>query len=558
VGTTGPSFDGLAQIPSMMQRNMGNGAAVGDYDGDGDHDIYLLGYEGYENVLYRNDMDGGFVDVTAEAGVADSGLSRVAHFVDLNNDGHLDLILANDTNGQPIHGTSRLWRNDGDGTFTDVTTGSHFEALGYLRCGMALADYDGDGLLDVYVTAWTFEIGTGSPLFPGSNRLYRNLGDFRFEDVTDDIGLGGLARDSFTPIFADFDGDFRSDIFVAVDHTSDEFYWNRVEGFVRATEEVGTIHVGNDMGVACADFDDDGDLDTYATNIAHPAYGTTDYNCLNVNQKTETGVTTFVDGTVAHGLEYTYWGWGVDWVDVENDGDLDVIAVTGFDEFIEYRGAWTIGEEHPLFRTPSVLHVNDGEQQFTAEEPPGLDHEDDSRGLVIFDFDRDGDQDALITNVRGPARLLENVTPNTGHWLDVEVRQARGRNKFGIGVALYATIDGVTKRRDILAGESYLVGTPAEAHFGLGEATVVDELRVVWTDGTETLLTDVPADQLIRIVQPLPGDVDGDDDVDSADLLELLAAWGDCPDPPDPCPADFDGDGTVTTADLVILIANWS
>jgi len=163
----------------------------------------------------------------------------------------------------------------------------------------------------------------------------------------------------------------------------------------------------------------------------------------------------------------------------------------------------------------------------------------------------------LITNVNQPVRLLENVSDPMGHWLEVAVVQSRGSNRNGIGVAVYATIGAVTKRRDILAGKSYLAGTPLEVHFGLGDATVIDELRIAWTDGTESVFTDVPADQFVTYTQPLVGDVDNDGDVDFQDLLLLLAAWGDCPEPPEECPADFDGNGVVNFTDILLLLGHW-
>jgi len=136
-----------------------------------------------------------------------AGFSRVAHFVDLNNDNHLDLLLINDDDGEASTSASKIFRNNGDGSFTDVTADSEFRPIGYLRAGCALADYDLDGLIDIYVTNWSLELGTGSADFLGSNRLYRNRGNFVFEDVTSAAGLDNLARDSFTAIFKDFNHD---------------------------------------------------------------------------------------------------------------------------------------------------------------------------------------------------------------------------------------------------------------------------------------------------------------------------------------------------------------
>ncbi len=505
VGTYGGTFTGT-DGGDVIQRNMGNGAAVADYDGDGDLDVYLLGSFGHANVLYRNNLDQGFktfTDVTATAGVGETSFARVAHFADLDNDGDLDLLVISDNDGS---NPSRVYRNGGDGTFSDVTAGSNFAPDGYLRAGCALADYDRDGLLDIYVTVWTRNLGVGNQgLFPGQNRLYRNLGGFVFEDVTESVGLGVLARDSYTAIFTDFSGNGYPDIYVAIDHAPDEFYLNMGGTFVPSAPTVGATHIGNDMGVACADFDDDGDLDLFATNITDPSgrFGTTQYNVFYINNYLSPSSFSFTDEATSRGVEDAYWGWGTDFIDVENDGDLDLVAVNGFQEFIELAIAGQKNPTHPLLDTPVVLFVNDSTGHFNRFLAPGLEATDDSRGLVVFDYDRDGDRDLLITNINEPARLLENVSDPRGNWLDVAVIQKDGQNRNGIGVRIYAGFNGVTKRRDIISGVSYLVGTPAEVHFGLGDATSVDGLRIEWTDGQVTIIHNVAANQRLVIEQPL-------------------------------------------------------
>lgn len=553
-GTYGPTFPGLNNVHMMMQRNMGNGAAVGDYDGDGDLDVYLLGQLGLSNRLYRNNLDLGmktFTDVTVSAGVDDLGLSRVAHFVDLDNDGDQDLLLVNDDDGSGTHPSSKIFRNNGNGTFTDVTVGSNFQPIGYLLCGTALADYNQDGLLDIYVTNWGLELGSGTPVFPGFNRLYRNDGNLQFTDVTAAANLGMLARDSFTAIFFDFNDDLFPDIFVAVDHTSDEFYWNNSGVFNNSTIAVGTTHVGNDMGAACADFDDDGDLDIYTTNITDPTetFGTTQFNCLYVNQFDTLAATEFSDQTADYGIEDTYWGWGVEFTDVENDGDLDIVAVNGFDEFI----AFADSTASPIYQTPTVLFVNDSTGQFTRNLAPGLEPTDDSRALIAFDYDRDGDEDLLITNVNQTVRLLENTSTPTGRWLDVQLVQGTGANRNAIGASIYATLGSVTKRRDIICGDSFLAGTPLEAHFGLGDANMIDQLRVRWTDGTETTFQDVQVNRLVTISN-VPGDCDANTFVETGDLEGFVSVLLELPDAP-LCIADINDDGAVNANDIQPFVA---
>jgi len=495
----GPVFPQLTDAnQQVQQRNMGNGAAVGDYDGDGDLDVYLLAQSGFPNRLFRNDLDLGqkrFTDVTP-ALLADTGLSRVAHFVDLDNDGDLDLLLLNDDDGAATP-PSRIFRNEGGGTFTDATAGSGFRPVGFLRMGCAIADYDRDGLLDLYVTNWGYDLGTGMPAFPGSNRLYRNLGNLVFQDVTGvDIGPDVLARDTFSALFTDLDADGYPDLYVTVDHSFDVFYANVAGQLVNASATAGLLHVGNDMGVACADFDNDDDLDFYVTNITDPlgGAGTTQFNTFYVNRLAQTGQLEFVDEAADRGVEDTAWGWGVEFTDLDNDGDLDLAAVNGFDEFVLGRQ----GPTAPLYRAPPHLFLNDGRGRFARLRGAGFDDPDDGRALIAFDYDRDGDEDLLVTNHAQPVRLYENRTANQGHWLHVVLSP----DHRAIGATVRATTGGLTRRRDVIAGKSYLAGTPSEVHFGLGGAGMVDRLEVRWADGTTEAFLDVPAGQILRLSAP--------------------------------------------------------
>jgi hypothetical protein len=496
----GDSFP-AADEEKIMFLNNGNGVAAGDYDNDGDLDLYVCEQWGRPNRLFRNNfIPAGtrtFTDVTP-ATVADRGQSRLAVFIDFDNDGARDLLVVNDeldgyaTGPHPSRG--RVYEGHGNGTFTDRSTGSGVTGLGLLRCGAAIADYDRDGRLDLFVTNWSFYGTVGPPLFPGSNRLYRCTGAFQFSDVTAAVGLGGVTHDSYAPILLDFDGDRWQDLYVATDHRKDRFYWNRAASFVDASVATGIQHIGNDMGVAVADFDNDDDVDLYTTNITDPDgfFGTGDYNCFYVNRTTESGGTvTFVDEAGPRGVRDTYWGWGTDFLDVENDGDLDLVACTGFDRFVR----WAAGQFASIHTTPSVLFINDGTGHFARVSTAGLEHEDDSRSLLSFDFDRDGDMDILTTNVNQAPRLYENRSTGQGRWLHVRLNT----DLFAVGATVFATTGSVTRRWEVLPTRSFLTGLPLEAHFGLGSATTVNTLRVRWSDGYESVFTDVATNQILDV-----------------------------------------------------------
>ena len=489
---------------TIMQRNMGNGAAVGDFNGDGYLDIYLLGQAGQPNQLYRNDpdsSDGGrrFTNVTEEAGVGDLGLSRAAHFADLNGDGWLDLALFNDVDPEGRLPKSRLYYNQG-GTFQDVTDNSGFDPIGYLVGGATLIDYDLDGDLDIYVSFWTMEMGATIPgktargSFPGTNVMYRNNGGFSFTDVTDAIGLGGISKDSFTAIFHDFDSDGDLDLYQAVDHLSDLYFENRHGYFVDTSLANDVTHVGNDMGIAVADVDGDGSLDLFITNIADPEenFGKKPRgNSLLMPQTSITGLR-FTDNASTYKVRDTGWAWGTSFVDIDLDGDLDLYVVQGFDEFVSIYSK-------SLFDQESVLFLNDGNGIYDSTKGAGCEVGGDQRSLVAFDYDRDGDADLLITQVGLDVILLENMI-SSRNWLTVKLVDENGR---GSGARVDLTVAGRKTSQFVVHGASYLSGPPLEAYFGLGNALVADEIRVTDVRGVSVMLHNVSANQILAIHFPI-------------------------------------------------------
>ena len=501
-GAVYPSVDAMGQ---MMQRNMGNGAAVGDYNGDGYLDIFLLGQAGHPSRLFRNDPapDGGrhFTDVTDQAGLGGiTANARVAQFVDLSGSGRPDLVIATDYIPGGPGGPSRILRNNGDATFTDVTAGSGFDPTGYIVGGMTFADYDRSGRPSIYLSYWTEELN-GDPglnfirgAFPGQNRLYKNMGDYHFKDVTADSGIGEWHADSFTAIFADFTRDGLPDIYQASDHRPDRFFRNLGGGQFRDESFASGLmnRKGNSMGVA-ANVASDGALQLYVTQITDPGgkFGSNRGNTYMVSRQDAQGIH-FADDAASRGIVDTAWGWGTSFVDMNGDGAPDLYAVQGMREFVG-------SDSVHLGNATSTLFINDGTGgNFTVAHGTGCDVPGDQRALIVFDYNRDGAPDLLITQVAGPPILLENLITSK-HWLTVA---PAGPGDAGIDARVTVTAGGRTTTQIILAGGSYLAGPPREASFGLGSASMADAVRIEWASGKTTELREIPADQVLRVQAP--------------------------------------------------------
>ena len=470
-------------IGSGANSLFGIGAAVSDFDRDGDQDLYVVDSYGWPNVLYRNNGDGTFTDIAEAAGVASTAYSHMALFLDLDNDGFDDLVVVNDNKLDTEYPGSQIYRNNGDSTFTDVTEGSGFAPVEEIWGGATAADYDLDGDLDLFLVGW----------WQRTAWLYRNEGGFQFTDVTNAAGARASGvRPQWAPVFADFDGDGWQDIFCAVDFTDDYLLRNNGDGtFTDVSEWAGITHEFNDMGTAVADFDDDLDLDIYTTNITGNGslscavpYGC---NMLYVNQ----GNGRFRDFTKRLRVGDSGWGWGTWFFDADLDGWRDLMAVNG----------WIGTQWHEQVY---LFHNRQGRFVESAARA-GIEHPANSRALIPIDIEDDGDIDVLISDVGGPLTLYENISPRGDkHWLTV-VAEGTVSNRNGVGARVYVTAGGKTRFHEIFVGGSFYAGPPLEAHFGLGTATVADEVRVVFPSGIEVELTGVAVDQRLVVVEPLGG-----------------------------------------------------
>lgn len=492
--THGYRWDGGMQDLDLYTLVAG-GVAAGDYDGDGWIDLYAVGGDAGRNHLLRNRGDGTFSDEAQAAGVAmEQSRGCGPTFADYDGDGHLDLFLGAIERRGPV-----LFRNQGDGTFRDVTlaAGLRFELGPYISA--AFGDYDRDGDLDLVVTQW----GTTLEDFnlPDRQRqlehLWRNNGDGTFHGYT--LGSGLTVRLSelvglhwywtFTPNFADINNDGWPDLLLASDFKTSQTFVNHHGRFVETTTDV--ISDENGMGAAVGDYDNDGDLDWFVSSIFDPDGGTPDWGGSGNRLYRNTGDGTFEDVTEMAGVRDGAWGWGSCFADFNNDGFLDLFHVDGW--------GFEVGRAK-FYDKPSRLFLSNGDGTFSNHAVAAqLDDRGEGRGVVCFDYDHDGDIDLMVANNGQPPRLYRN-DGGAHHYLQVKLRGA-SPNTEAIGARVYVTAGGQTQMRELRAGSNYVSQDPAIAHFGLGSVARVERLRVVWPDQTQIERTDIPGNRLLTLEQ---------------------------------------------------------
>ena len=470
----------------LLPEITGGGAALADFNGDGHLDAYLVQsgslYEdrsGSGNRLFFNRGDGTFAEAADANGAAHTGYGMGAAVGDYDNDGDVDLYVTN-------VGPNVLFRNDGAGGFTDVSASAGVDEAGW-STSAAFFDFDGDGDLDLYHTNyinWSIDnelncyIGNVLSYCPPANynapdrdHLYRNNGDGTFTDVSRDAGLDLRFGNGFGVVGGDFNGDGLTDLFVANDMMMDQLWLNQGDLRFRdectlwgcAVDEHGIAKAG--MGVAAADIDNDGDKDAMVVNLE----GQTDSYFRNENGY-------FADATAAVGLGITgrYTRWGVVFADFDNDGALDLYEANGM-----------VGYDTPVanssFAEPNVLYQGIGKRFLEVDPQGGVAPplQLTSRGMATGDVDGDGGLDLLIVNRDGPANLLMNRVASRGNWamfratVGAPPRDAHGATVSGL-------VAGTRVYRDVQPEGSYLASSDPRVHFGLGDARVIEDVRVRW------------------------------------------------------------------------------
>jgi hypothetical protein len=499
---------------------VGAGVLIIDFDNDGFQDIYLPNSVG-PNSLFHNNGDGTFTDVAAAAGVQDEetrGNGGCA--ADYDNDGYQDIYLSN-------YGSSKLYRNQGDGTFTDVTLAAGLDAPddSYRSTGCAWGDYDQDGLLDLvvvhYLHEWTpamfgdrDQIGAIGALYRGVRdlSLFHNDGDGTFTDATQLLGsvsapvggfgsttVGNVRGAGFQPGWVDFDNDGDLDLYVVNDFGAElqpNVLWRNEGGFFDISVASSTDLPIYGMGLAVGDYDLDGFLDIFVTNIGE-----------NVLLKNNGDGLTFTDTTRDAGVGLAMIGvkervtWGAVFFDYDNDGDEDLYVVSGF---LKYGPADTSRGDIPdyLKEQPNALMRNEGDGRFedvsylSGAGDPGV-----GRGGVFLDFNNDGCLDLLVGNLGQRAKLFQNLCESGNSWLLVDP-VGTVSNRDGIGARITLVTGGKTQIREVSSGRSNMGQNMLEVHFGLGGATLVDSVTIRWPSGTVQTLTDVAANQRLTVVEP--------------------------------------------------------
>jgi hypothetical protein len=488
----------------------GSGVAFLDYDNDGLPDIFIVSGKGTSNRLYHNDGHDRFTDVTESAGLLSEGWGQGVCAGDYDNDGYTDLFVT-------YWGRNRLYHNIAGKRFEDVTAAAHLvqDRVRY-NTGCAFLDYDNDGRLDLFVANY-LKFDPETTPGPGANPycwyrgiavncgprglpfdrniLYHANADGTFTDVSERSKIaepsGHYALGVLT---GDFDGDGRPDIYVACDQTPSLLYMNKGDGTF--TEEAVLRGVAYDengramsgMGVASADYDGDGLPDVFRTNFSD------ERETLYRNR----GKGEFDEVTSTAGLAHNtrYVGWGCGFFDFDNDGWKDLLLVNGhvFPEVDRLQGG-------VRYKNPILLYRNGGNGRFedvSSSAGPALLELHSSRGAAFGDIDNDGSVDVLVNNQNEPPSLLKQTAGGSNHWIELKLTGAKS-NRSAIGARVRVTASGRIQIDEVRSGGSYLSQNDLRLHFGLGSISEAEKIEIQWPSGVRQTQERVKGDRTVAI-----------------------------------------------------------
>ena len=495
----------------------GSGGAWFDYDQDGDWDLYLVNCQGDAsiiNALFENIGNGKFIRVK-NSGAEDDGEGMAVSTADYNNDGYPDLLITN-------YGDFKLFRNNGDKTFSDVTLNSFPEGImDWWYGGSAWGDYDNDGDLDLYITGYvdfSRRPQYTSLRFPMDfgglpNTLYKNNGDGTFSDVTASTGvLDDASRKSMQVIFNDFNEDRLPDIFVTNDTDANGLYLNRGDGTFKAfSGPSGLSTTDGSMGVALGDFNKDGLTDLVYTNFAAEVntLATLVDNKSSNDGKLRNAV--FIhdfESPLLHKLTWPKVSWAPGLFDLDNDTDLDLFFANGHLNSVS-------GDN----RQSNLLFENDGRGRYTdISERSGIlaTGERIHRSAIFADYDDDGRVDIFVTvngqqvedgqgnNIfdpnQGKGILFHNETKSDNNWLKVRLEGTKS-NRDGFGATVSITAGPVKDEQALISGQGYFSANAKEIYFGLGLIDTIEKIDVSWPSGIDQTFENIPANQTVYIVE---------------------------------------------------------
>jgi len=500
----------------------GSGVGLIDYDNDGWLDIYIVNGSTIDAMtgkatpphaaLFHNNHDGTFTDVAAKAGVTNDRWGTGVAIADYDNDGWPDIFVSN-------VGKNRLYHNNHDGTFTDVAAKAGVQ-LGNWSSSATWGDYDGDGRLDLFVAGYLHWDWNNLPTNDGAtnayctfrgekvacgprglkgepDHLFHNNGDGTFTDVSEKAGVAdkpgyyGLGA-----VFADVNNDGKPDLLVGNDSTPNYLYINKGDGTfedVSYSSGFALNSAGREtasMGIAVGDYQNNGQLGVFNTTFSD------DYKPFYQNEG-DGNFTDISDQLGIAEISVPFLSWGDAFIDYDNDGWRDLLMSDGhvYPEADKYNWGTSWAEKPMLFRNIEGKKF----EPVPAVEGTGLADVIAGRGMAVGDLFNDGKLDAVINVMDGHPVLLRNVNPDHNHWLELKLIGGPKSPRDAVGAAVYVTANGMKQRADVLSGGSYLSSNDPRAHFGLGQATTVDDIEIHWPSGKVEHFSVPKVDQIVTL-----------------------------------------------------------